>query len=199
MHRTELPHVSSERFAQAPDFAAYAESAQKNGELWRGLYRTASVPESLLLRASALTRKWHLLAVSEDWCGDAVNTLPLLARFTDMLPVIELRLVRRETNPDLMAGHLTSGTRSIPVVIALDEAFVEHGWWGPRPTELQRWVRREGQLLPKEERYRRIRRWYARDRGRTTIEEVLEVLERAERHLGTGGPAPPGNRHETSG
>jgi hypothetical protein len=35
--------------------------------------------------------------------------------------------------------------------------------------------------VPKEDRYRRTRTWYARDRGRTTIEEVIEVLERGER------------------
>jgi hypothetical protein len=65
--------------------------------------------------------------------------------------------------------------------MVLDDEFEEQGWWGPRPAMLQRWVLREGLLLPKEARYRRARRWYARDRGRTTIEEVLECLERAER------------------
>jgi hypothetical protein len=78
-----------------------------------------------------------------------------------------------------MEAHLTGKSRSIPVVIVLDEAFRERGWWGPRPTVLQRWVSGQGQLLEKTARYREARAWYARDRGRTTLEEVVSLLERS--------------------
>jgi hypothetical protein len=37
----------------------------------------------------------------------------------------------------------------------------------------------EGQRLPKEERYPKVRQWYARDRGVTTLTEVVALLERA--------------------
>ena len=37
----------------------------------------------------------------------------------------------------------------------------------------------EGLKLPSDERYREIRRWYARDRGRTTLEEIVTLLESA--------------------
>jgi hypothetical protein len=36
----------------------------------------------------------------------------------------------------------------------------------------------EGQKLDKTERYRETRRWYARDHGRTTLDEVVSMLER---------------------
>ena len=170
-----------ERFLTAPEFSQYAAAAQKNADLWQGIYRTAQIPGDLLERASQLSASWHLLVLSEDWCGDAVNTIPMLAKFVEQVPSLDLRLLPRDQNLDLMDVHLSHGTRSIPVVIALDEEFSERGWWGPRPSSLQRWVRTEGLLLPKEDRYRRTRTWYARDRGRTTIEEVLEMLERAER------------------
>jgi hypothetical protein len=61
----------------------------------------------------------------------------------------------------------------------LDEDFEERGWWGPRPSELQAWVLGDGQAMEKAERYRHVRTWYARDRGRTTAGEVLAVIERA--------------------
>ena len=178
-----------ERFLTAPDFAPYAASAKKSADLWLGIYRTAQIPSDLVERAERLTRHWHLLVLSEDWCGDAVNTVPLLARFVEQVAGIDLRVLARDQNLDIMDTHQSAGTRSIPVVIALDESFAERGWWGPRPSNLQRWVRSEGLLLDKEDRYRRTRIWYARDRGRTTIEEVLEMLERAERRppeLGKG-------------
>jgi len=128
---------------------------------------------------AALSGEWHLLVINEDWCGDAVNTVPHVARLAELASNLDVRIIGREANPDIMDTHLTNGSRSIPIVIALDERFVEHGWWGPRPGELQRWATDEGRLLEKDERYRHIRTWYARDRGRTTLTEVLALLERS--------------------
>ena len=168
-----------DRYLAAPTFAESVAAAQKNQELWRSVYRLAVVPEEVVARAAALPGRWHLLVLSEDWCGDAVNTVPVVAKLVDATPNLELRVLARDANPDLMDAHLTNGTRSIPVVIALDEDFAEHGWWGPRPRALQEWFLTEGRALPKAERYPRVRQWYARDRGRTTLDEVVSLLERA--------------------
>lgn len=173
--------VGADRYLAAYDFPGYLDAVQKNVEFWRAGLRTASVPEDLLKRAARLRSRWHLLILSEDWCGDAMSSIPVLAKFAEAVQGIDLRVLERDRNPDLTDSHLSSGTRSIPVVMALDSEFTERGWWGPRPSELHRWVRAEGLLLPKEERLRKTRMWYARDRGRTTIEEVLEMLERGER------------------
>ena len=115
---------------------------------------------------------WHLLVLAEDWCGDGANSVPYLARLAEATPGLELRILSRDEHPDLMDSHLTEGTRSIPVVMILDEEFREVGWWGPRPAPLQALFLRDIKNLPKEERYSRLRAWYAQDRGRTTLEEV---------------------------
>jgi Thioredoxin len=81
----------------------------------------------------------------------------------------------RDTNPEVMDQYLTNGSRSIPIVIALDESFREVGHWGPRPTELQAWVMANRDTVPKSELYPQMRKWYARDRGETTLKEVLEA------------------------
>jgi len=73
----------------------------------------------------------------------------------------------------VMDRYLTNGSRSIPIVIALNEEFGEVGHWGPRPTELQSWVMTNRQTIPKSELYPQVRRWYARDRGESTLREVL--------------------------
>ena len=171
----------AERYRAAQAFDAYVATAAKNADFWRGVHRTATVPEDLIQRAQALAGAWHLLVLSEDWCGDAVNTVPIIAHFTEHIPRLELRILPRDQNLDLMDAHLSSGTRSIPAVLALDADFVERGWWGPRPVKLQRWLRSDGLLLPKEERYARTRAWYARDRGRSVLTEVVDMLERGER------------------
>jgi hypothetical protein len=174
--------VGADRYEAAMRFPAYAERVEKSADLWLGIYRTASVSPDAVRRLKSVKGNWHLLALSEDWCGDAVSTLPVVARLAEETG-LDFRVLARDANADVMDAHLTSGTRSIPVVMVLDANFCSLGWWGPRPAVIQRWMRAEALLLPKEIRGRRKRAWYARDRGRTTINEVIEVVERAARNV----------------
>lgn len=167
------------RFESAATFDAYLEGVERNRELWQGVYERVRLPDDLKARAQAIPGSWRLLALSEDWCGDAVNTLPVIARLADAVGW-EFRVMSRDENPDIMNAHLTNGrSRSIPVVIVYNEGFEEVGWWGPRPGEIQEWVLGEGLAMPSPERYKIVRGWYARDRGRTTLRELLEVFARA--------------------
>jgi hypothetical protein len=168
-----------DRYLGAPEFAAVLATAKENAELWAAVWRRATVPEEYTRRVAGLGGAWHLLVLSEDWCGDAVNVVPVVAKLAELSPNLDLRVLARDENLDLMDAHLTGTARSIPVVIALDDEFREQGWWGPRPAELQAWVLGPGRALEKDERYRQVRAWYARDRGTTTLEEVVGMLERS--------------------
>jgi hypothetical protein len=141
--------------------------------LWEGLYRVAKVPEWAAVADGTGPR--HFLALVEDWCGDAVNTIPVVARWVESVPGFDLRLLRRDEHPALMDRYLTNGARAIPVVIALDAAFRELGHWGPRPRELQQWVMANRTAMPADQRYREVRRWYAVDRGHSTIREIMQA------------------------
>ena len=140
--------------------------------LWQGIYNLARIPP-WALAAVPTGEKRRLLVIAEDWCGDASNTVPIVAKLAEQVPGLELRVILRDQNPDVMDRYLTNGSRSIPIVIALDESFAEVGHWGPRPAELQAWVMANRGILPKAELYPQVRKWYARDRGETTIREVL--------------------------
>jgi hypothetical protein len=166
-----------ERYLGAPEFEEMLAAAAQNADLWATVWRRAVVPDELVQRVAALEGAWHLLVLSEDWCGDAWNTVPIVARLAQLAPNTDLRVLARDQNLDLMDAHLTGRSRSIPVVMVLDAEFHERGWWGPRPKALQQWVLGPGQALEKDARYREIRSWYARDKGRTTLEEVVGMLE----------------------
>ena len=147
-----------------------SESAPEHLPLWEGIYRTASLPDwSLRLSASPPLR---LLVLAEDWCGDASTTVPVLQRWAEATGA-ELRILKRDEHPEVMDRYLTGTSRSIPIVIVLDADFREVRHWGPRPAELQAWVLAHKATMPKGERYREMRRWYANDRGETTLREVL--------------------------
>ncbi len=142
--------------------------------LWQGIYNLARIPD-WALAAVPPTAGRKLLVIAEDWCGDASNTIPIVAKLVDMSPGLELRVILRDENPEVMDRYLTNGARSIPIVIALDDDFQEIGHWGPRPIQLQAWVMANRGTTPKAELYPQVRKWYARDRGETTLREVLEA------------------------
>jgi Thioredoxin len=168
------------RYESGLTFETFVASARSNADLWAMMYRVARVPDAYVERVRAMPSSAHLLVLNEDWCGDAVNTVPTIAKLASLAPEkVDLRILGRDANPDLMDAHLTGTSRAIPVVIVLDENYVERGWWGPRPSELQAWTLGPAKGLGKAERYREIRRWYARDRGLTTLDEVTSLLERA--------------------
>ena len=79
-----------------------------------------------------------------------------------------------------MDAHRSAGARSIPVVIVYDADGRECGWWGPRPSVLQAWVKRDAAEMDVKERWRAIRTWYARDRGVSCAREVLLLLQHAD-------------------
>jgi hypothetical protein len=157
------------------DFQAFVASCKAEYcGLWQGIYDLARIPAWAGEAVPQGSRR-RLLVIAEDWCGDASNTVPIVAKFAESVPGWELRVIQRDANPDVMDRYLTNGSRSIPIVIALDENFQELGHWGPRPSELQAWVMANRPIMPKAELYPRVRKWYARDRGETTLREVLEA------------------------
>jgi hypothetical protein len=160
------------RWSHALSYEDFVAASEQHKGLWEGIYRLMRVPEWAFQAVPPGTRR-RLLVIAEDWCGDASSTIPILARFADTVPGMHLRVVRRDDHPELMDRYLTNGSRSIPIVIVLDEGFRELGHWGPRPTSLQTWVLENRPLVPKAELYPQIRKWYARDRGETTLREVL--------------------------
>lgn len=159
-----------------PDFLARAQALRP---LWEGSHASARPADTAVAPFHALPRGLRLLALNADWCLDSASTVPLLARLAERVPGVELRLLERDAHPELMDRYLTSGGRSIPLVILLDDAWRELGHWGPRPAPLQAWVRANLAGTTAEERHKEQRRWYAKDRGETTLRELLAIVTQA--------------------
>jgi hypothetical protein len=157
----------------AETWPAFFARIQSQRGLWEGVYRTATLPDWAPAAFGALPDGLRMLVLNADWCLDSANTVPVMERLAETLPGVELRLLERDRFPEVMDRYLTNGTRSIPLVILLDRNSRELGHWGPRPTELQAWVTANKATIPAEQRYREERRWYARDRGETTLREIL--------------------------
>ncbi len=161
-------------WGDALTYEAFLAASTKHKGLWEGIYGIARLPAwALAALPAGVERK--LLVIAEDWCGDASSTVPVLAKLAAAVPGLELRIILRDQHPEVMDLYLTNGSRSIPIVIALDEQFRELGHWGPRPHDLQAWVTANRLTVPKAELYPQVRQWYARDHGEATLREVLAV------------------------
>ncbi len=171
--------VDAKLWQEAIPYTEFVEQAEENRPLWEGVYRTAKIPEWAFTLACDRASGHRLLVIVEDWCGDASNTVPVLARLGDEAECLEMRVILRDKHPEVMDRYLTNGSRSIPIVIVLNENLEELGHWGPRPSELQQWVMDNRRHMDPDELYPKVRRWYAKDRGETTIREVLGILDKA--------------------
>jgi len=161
---------------EALRYEDFVAAAAEHQGLWRGVYRVTDIPSWAAEGVSGgATRRFLILA--EDWCGDASNAVAVIAKWVHQTEGLDLRILRRDEYPEVMDAYLTGTSRSIPIVIALDGEFHELGHWGPRPEELQRFVLERRPTVPKGELYAQVRRWYASDRGRTILKEVLEAAQ----------------------
>ncbi|MGH7635515.1 MAG: thioredoxin family protein, partial [Gemmatimonadaceae bacterium] len=96
------------RFETALTFEQFSATVQKNQDLWHGVYRLATIPPQIVDRVNALRSRRHLLILVEDWCGDAANIVPPIVRLSELTSRLDVRLLGRDANPDIMDAHLTN-------------------------------------------------------------------------------------------
>ncbi|MBP2240913.1 hypothetical protein J2Z40_001473 [Cytobacillus eiseniae] len=101
--------------------------------------------------ASLKGKGLKVIALSEDWCGDALLNNPILLKIAEEIEM-EVRFVLRDQNLELMDQYLTNGTsRAIPIYIFINEQGEEQAVWGPRAEHLQELVMQERSKLPAQE------------------------------------------------
>jgi thiol-disulfide isomerase/thioredoxin len=120
------------------------------------------------------------LVITESWCGDAAHLLPVMNKVAELNPNINLRIVLRDNNEGLMNQFLTNGSKSIPKLIMMDaDSLKVINSYGPRPSTAtamaENYKKEHGQLTSefKED----LQRWYNKDKGKTTIDDLIKLLE----------------------
>lgn len=159
----------------ATPWTSFLRAEMEQYELWREVYDHVLIP-GWALESFLRSPVRRVLVLAEDWCSDAANTVPVVARLAELVAGMELRILERDRYPEIMDRYLTDGTRSIPIVISCTAEFHELGHWGPRPAALQEWVLAKRKLMPTAQRYAYAWKWYAKDRGETTLQELLTAV-----------------------
>lgn len=184
---------SQERFAQGK---TTGEAEKVNTEFYlhytkMNLSRTKRVERSGTLSAGlqstldTIKTPQNWLVVAESWCGDVPHNLPILQKMTEYQPLIQLRLILRDENLEVMDQYLTNGGRSIPKLIAFDENFTKELFtWGPRPTSLQTYINEQkAKEVPMETVIENTQKWYNKNKAEALQQEFIQLLTAIDSYL----------------
>nr|WP_249306297.1 thioredoxin family protein [Lederbergia citrea] len=127
----------------------YIDAMEKHKENLQLILKSFEVPaEDEEFFANLRNKQLRAIAITEDWCGDAMLNVPILLKLAEKCG-IEVRMLLRDQNLELMDQYLTNGTsRAIPIFIFLDQEGNEHAVWGPRAETVQRYVEEQRSKLP---------------------------------------------------
>lgn len=144
--------------------------------------KTGVLNETFIAAIKKLEKSYQLLVISEGWCGDAAQIVPLFEKMVEFAPEkFALRFVLRDQNLPLIDAHLTHGGRAIPVLLLLDANGGLISKWGPRPEVLQHllgeWKKETSDMFELAER---LHLWYAKDRTQTTQLELTALISSLE-------------------
>jgi len=144
------------------------------------LDKTINLNPELIGILNNIKNEYYWLVITEAWCGDAAQSIPIFNKITQYNPNIELRLILRDEEPELINNYLTNGTKSIPILICLDKFNLKEIFkWGPRPKELINFVN-EFKKLPdfdKNDLIKNIQIWYNKDNTQEIQKEFAELLK----------------------
>ena len=147
------------------------------------LDKTMKITEENSLKLTSLKGEYIWLVISEGWCGDAAQLLPIVNKMAVASGKIELRIVLRDDNDDLMNLFLTNNSKSIPIVIVVDKETGELvGHWGPRPKGaialIQDYKKEFG--VVDETAKTNLQLWYLHDKGLSTQQELINLMLKVE-------------------
>lgn len=139
--------ISPERFEQGLTYEAYKQQMTRNQERLENNEKTVELIGEDVAFFSNLVEPLNVVAIAEDWCGDVINNLPVLAHLAEISDKFNVRVFLRDQNLDLMDQYLKEGKfRSIPVFVLFDQQFNELGHFIERPaimSELMGQMRKE--------------------------------------------------------
>jgi|SRR5690554_6031335 len=157
------------------------EYTKLNFSRMRRLNKTIEVNSELQKALNDCKEPMVWLVITESWCGDAAQNIPLFNKLAESKDCISLRLIYRDENLEIMDQFLTNGGRSIPKLIALRKSDLKVlGSWGPRAEKGQEMVAelKKDESLSHEDLVKEIQLWYTKDKTQSQQKEMTAAIKR---------------------
>ncbi len=161
---------------QSADLLHYSEL---NEVRMKRLEKTLKLDGEVEKALQNLKSKQTWLVIAEGWCGDAAQILPIIKLMSEASKNIDLKLVFRDENEELINLFLTNGAKSIPKLLILDEAFNLINHWGPRPEGAKNLIieYKANHGIVDEAAKIALQKWYLDDKGISTMKEIVVILQ----------------------
>jgi hypothetical protein len=129
--------VTRERFAGGLTYDGYKAAMTRNRERVEDNEKKVVLDPETVRFFKALPQPINVVVLAEDWCGDVIANLPVLGALAKAVGTLDVRILYRDQNLDLMEGWLNQGKyQSIPVFAFFDQSFRELGHWIERPASV---------------------------------------------------------------
>ena len=148
------------------------------------LNKTMKITNENSLKLKSLKGEYIWLVISESWCGDAAQIVPIVNKMAEESGKIELKIVLRDENEDLMNLFLTNKAKAIPIVIVINKETGDVlGNWGPRPKGAADFIKNYKKEFGAidETAKNELQLWYLHDKGLSTQEELINLMLDLER------------------
>jgi hypothetical protein len=143
------------------------------------LEKTVKISTEIIQKLNQLNGDYIWLVISEGWCGDAAQTLPVIYKMAKLSDKIDLKIVFRDENEDLMNLFLSNGTKSIPKLLILDKSTLDVlGHFGPRPMGAKQLILdyKAKHGIVDETAKTNLQLWYLHDKGLSIQKEILDLM-----------------------
>ena len=162
---------------QNADLVHYSELNQAR---MHRLDKTIQVLPEVTEFFSKLTTKQLWVVLTEGWCGDAANCIPVLQKMAALSSNIDFKIILRDDNDVVMQLFLTNGARAIPKLLILDlESLDLIADWGPRPEPAKQLILDYKAIhgIVDEAAKIELQKWYLQDKGTTIQKEVIDSVK----------------------
>ncbi|WP_437187492.1 thioredoxin family protein [Planctomicrobium sp. SH668] len=99
--------------------AKYGTSEQQRR--WADFHASISLSPEQTELLQSFKREMKVIVMAGAWCGDCVNQCPMFEHFAAAAPVIQIRYIDRDADPEFAAEMTTCGGARVPAVIFLSE------------------------------------------------------------------------------
>jgi hypothetical protein len=143
--------ISQDLFAKGTTYGEYRDRILAGGGIMKDLLVASEAglaEETIDVEPfRRLPKPLRVLILSEDWCGDCTDNLPIVNRLAEESGKLEVRILPRDEHLDVMDQYLKYGQfQSIPLILLVDETGKVIGDLKERPesvTELRARKRQE--------------------------------------------------------
>lgn len=130
---------------------AYMARLDKHKDNFMKIYENYTVPADEDFFSTLREKNLRVVVLAEVWCGHCMLDIPILLHLAEAanMPV---RFLPRDENLELMDQHLTNGkSRTIPIMLFIDEDGNQVGKWGPIAPEVKEFTQQYTAALPEKD------------------------------------------------